>query len=135
MGRRNSVFNKRANEQIQSARTSGNTGGGIIPQAHAQVQNPTINQSPQARTQSTQFDPWARANQFVQNVGRGGYDVGRSYTTDIADTVHAAATGREQEQARNTATLYPRASNPKPRFLIANSQSPISSHEGRRKMA
>jgi len=94
MGRKTSVFNKRSNERVQSARTS----GGLLPQAHAQSQNPTRNQSPQARTQSTQNDPWARANQFVQNVGRGGYDVGRSYTTDIADTVHAAATGREQKE-------------------------------------
>ena len=94
MGRKTSVFNKRSNERVQSARTS----GGLLPQAHAQSQNPTRNQSPQARTQSTQNDPWARANQFVQNVGRGGYDVGRSYTTDIADSVHRAATGREQEE-------------------------------------
>jgi hypothetical protein len=95
---RGSVYNKRSNEQVQTARTSGNTGGGILPQAYAQSSNPTQNQSPQARTQSTQFDPWARATQFVHNVGRGGYDVGRSYTTDIADTAHSIATGREQEQ-------------------------------------
>ena len=94
MGRKTSVFNKRSNERVQSARTS----GGLLPQAHAQSQNPTRSQSPQARTQSTQNDPWARANQFVQNVGRGGYDVGRSYTTDITDSVHRAATGREQEE-------------------------------------
>ena len=91
---RGSVYNKRSNEQVQTARTS----GGLLPQAYAQSQNPTQNQSPQARTQSTQFDPWARATQFVHNVGRGGYDVGRSYTTDIADTAHSIATGREQEQ-------------------------------------
>ena len=95
---RGSVYNKRSNEQVQTARTSGGGGGGILPQAYAQSSNPTQNQSPQARTQSTQFDPWARATQFVHNVGRGGYDVGRSYTTDIADTAHSIATGREQEQ-------------------------------------
>ena len=95
---RSSVYNKRSNEQVQTARTSGGGQGGILPQAHAQSSNPTQNQSPQARTQSTQFDPWARATQFVHNVGRGGYDVGRSYTTDIADTAHAIATGREQEE-------------------------------------
>ena len=93
---RGSVYNKRSNEQVQTARTSGNTGGGILPQAYAQSSNPTQNQSPQARTQSTQFDPWARATQFVHNVGRGGYDVGRSYTTDIADTAHSIATGRDR---------------------------------------
>ena len=95
---RGSVYNKRSNEQVQTARTSGVSQGGILPQAYAQSSNPTQNQSPQARTQSTQFDPWARATQFVHNVGRGGYDVGRSYTTDIADTAHAIATGREQEE-------------------------------------
>ena len=95
---RGSVYNKRSNEQVQAARTSGGSQGGILPQAYAQSSNPTQNQSPQARTQSTQNDPWARATQFVQNVGRGGYDVGRSYTTDIADTAHAIATGREQEE-------------------------------------
>ena len=94
---RSSVYNKRANERVQAAQTSGQGGGGIIPQAHAQVQNPTQNQPPQARTQSTQFNPLERVGQFVQNVGRGAYDTGRSYY-DIVDTVHAGATGREIEQ-------------------------------------
>ena len=91
---RGSVYNKRANERVQAAQTSDIGQGGIIPQAHAQVQT----QSLQARTQSTQFDPLARVSQFVQNVGRGAYDTGRSYTTDIADTAHAFATGREQKE-------------------------------------
>lgn len=95
---RGSVYNKRSNEQVQAAKVSGQGGGGIIPQAYAQPSNPTQNQSPQARTQSTQFDPLARVSQFVQNVGRGAYDTGRSYTTDIADTAHAFATGREQQE-------------------------------------
>lgn len=95
---RGSVYNKRSNEQVQAAKVSGQGGGGIIPQAHAQPSNPTQNQSLQARTQSTQFDPLARVSQFVQNVGRGAYDTGRSYTTDIADTAHAFATGKEQQE-------------------------------------
>ena len=99
---RGSVYNKRSNERVQAAQTSGSSssssgGGGIIPHAHAQSSNPTQNQSPQTRTQSTQFDPLARVGQFVHNVGRGAYDTGRSYY-DIADTVHAGVTGREIEQ-------------------------------------
>ena len=94
---RGSVYNKRSNEQVQAAKVSGQGGGGIIPQAHAQPSNPTQNQSLQARTQSTQFDPLERVGQFVQNVGRGAYDTGRSYY-DIADTLHAGVTGREIEQ-------------------------------------
>lgn len=95
---RGSVYNKRANEQVQTAKVSGQSVGGIIPQAYAQPSNPTQNQSPQARIQSTQFDPLERVSQFVQNVGRGAYDTGRSYTTDIADTAHAFATGKEQKE-------------------------------------
>ena len=92
---RGSVYNKRSNEQVQAARTSSGGGGGIIPQAHAQSSNPTQNQPAQARTQSTQFDPLARASQFVQNIGRGAVDTGKSYTTDFYDMAEAAATGRE----------------------------------------
>ena len=95
---RGSVYNKRTNEQVQLAKVTGQGGGGIIPQAYAQPSNPTQNQSPQARLQSTQFDPLARVSQFVQNVGRGAYDTGRSYTTDIADTAYAVATGKEQQE-------------------------------------
>ena len=127
---RNSVYNKRVNEQVQVAKTkkktetkvvekvgrqvkqaktvkyqnqqsssSSNTGGGgIIPQAHAQSSNPTQNQPAQARTQSTQFDPLARASQFVQNIGRGAVDTGKSYTTDFYDMAEAVATGREREE-------------------------------------
>ena len=95
---RGSVYNKRTNEQVQIAKVSGQGGGGIMPQAYAQPSNPTQNQSPQARLQSTQFDPLARVSQFVQNVGRGAYDTGRSYTTDIADTAYAVATGKEQQE-------------------------------------
>ena len=44
---RGSVYNKRSNEQVQAARTSGGSQGGILPQAYAQSSNPTQNQSPQ----------------------------------------------------------------------------------------
>jgi hypothetical protein len=85
--------------QNQQSSSSSNTGGGgIIPQAHAQSSNPTQNQPAQARTQSTQFDPLARASQFVQNIGRGAVDTGKSYTTDFYDMAEAAATGREREE-------------------------------------
>ena len=121
---RGSVYNKRVNEQVQVAKTkkktetkvvkkverqvkqaktvkyqnqqsssSGNTGGGgIIPQAHAQVQS----QSPQARTQTTQYDPLARVAQFAHNVGRGAVDTGKSYTTDFYDMAEATVTGRQR---------------------------------------
>ena len=96
---RGSVYNKRSNERVQAAQTSSSSSGIniVLPVAHAQsASNPTQNRTPQANPQ--QQDPWARATQFVHNVGRGGYDVGRSYTTDIADTAHAIATGKEQEE-------------------------------------
>ena len=92
---RGSVYNKRVNEQVQVAQTSGQGGGGIIPQAYAQVQNPTQNRV--VVSQSGQSDPLERVGQFVQNVGRGAYDTGRIYY-DIADTLHAGVTGREIEQ-------------------------------------
>jgi hypothetical protein len=40
----------------------------------------------------------ARASQFVQNIGRGAVDTGKSYTTDFYDMAEAAATGREREE-------------------------------------
>ena len=95
---RGSVYNKRSNERVKAAQTSGGSQGGIIPQAHAQSSNPTQNQPAQARTQSTQFDPLSRASQFVQNIGRGAVDTGKSYTTDFYDMAEAAATGREREE-------------------------------------
>ena len=91
---RSSVYNKRANEQVQSAQTS-SVGGGIIPQAHAQsATNPTSNQQIQTQKQ----EPWERATQFITNIGRGAVDTGRSYTTDFYDMAEAAATGKEQKE-------------------------------------
>ena len=102
MGRRSSrgsVYNKRANEQVQSAQTSSG-GGGFIPQAHAQsAQNPTQGRQPQANAHSNQQqDPWARASQFAYNVGRGAADTGRSYTTDFYDMAEATVTGRDRKE-------------------------------------
>ena len=102
MGRRSSrssVYNKRANEQVQSAQTSSG-GGGFIPQAHAQsAQNPTQGRQPQANTYSNQQqDPWARASQFAQNVGRGATDTAKSYTTDFYDMAEATVTGRDRKE-------------------------------------
>jgi len=102
MGRRSSrssVYNKRANEQVQSAQSSGG-GGGFIPQAYAQsAQNPTQGRQPQANTYSNQQqDPWARVSQFAQNVGRGATDTAKSYTTDFYDMGEAALTGRDRAE-------------------------------------
>ncbi len=84
--------------QNQQSSSSSNTGGGLLPQAHAQVQNPTQNQSQQAHIQTTQYDPLARVAQFAHNVGRGAVDTGKSYTTDFYDMAEAAATGRQREE-------------------------------------
>ena len=98
MSRRNSVFNKRSNERVQNAQSGGGGFKVSLPQAHAQQQNPTRNQTPQARTQSTRNDPWARAAQFATNVGRGAADTGKSYTTDLYDMAESTVTGREREE-------------------------------------
>ena len=91
---RSSVYNKRANEQVQSAQTS-SVGGGIIPQAHAQsATNPTSNQQIQTQKQ----EPWERATQFITNIGRGAADTGRSYTTDFYDMAEATVTGRDRKE-------------------------------------
>jgi hypothetical protein len=97
---RGSVYNKRSNERVQSAQTGGGGGGGYsvkVNQAHAQsAQNPTQDRQVQHQQQSN--DPWARATQFVSNVGRGAADTGRSYTTDFYDMGEAALTGKEQKE-------------------------------------
>ena len=105
MGRRssrNSVYNKRSNERVQSAQASGTSTATYVKanQAHAQsAQNPTQNRQAQPQQGSPQStDPWARASQFASNVGRGASDTARSYTTDFYDMGEAALTGRQREE-------------------------------------
>ena len=43
--------------------------------------------------------PIDRVGRFVTNIGRGSLDVGKSYTTDIVDTVGSAVTGSDSEVA------------------------------------
>ena len=98
MGRSKSVFNKRSQDRVTSSVKTQPTKY-VIQQAHAQpAPNPTTNRSVQSQPQQ---DPWARASQFAQNVGRGAGDTARSYTTDIADSI----TGNYQERKMKDQTL------------------------------
>ena len=98
MGRSKSVFNKRSQDRVASSVKSQPTKH-VTQSAHAQpAPNPTTNRSVQSQPQQ---DPWARASQFAQNVGRGAGDTARSYTTDIADSI----TGNYQERKMKDQTL------------------------------
>lgn len=100
---RGSVYNNRAQAQVNHAVGSSqpsSSPGVRLPVAHAQsAPNPTSNRTPQASSQSkSQSNPWERASQFVQNVGRGSHDTVRSYTTDLYSGAHSMATGKEVEE-------------------------------------
>lgn len=101
MGRSNSVFNKRSQDRVTSSVKTQ-----VIPStkhtvntASAQpASNPTTHTSVQSQPQQ---DPWSRATQFAQNIGRGAGDTARSYTTDIADSI----TGNYKERTMRDQTL------------------------------
>ena len=98
MGRGKSVFNKRSQDRVASSVKTQPTKY-VLQSAHAQpAPNPTTNRSVQSQPQQ---DPWARASQFAQNIGRGAGDTARSYTTDIADSI----TGNYQERKMKDQTL------------------------------
>jgi len=94
---RGSVYNNRAQSQVNHAVGSSSQPGARLPVAYAQsAPNPTSNRSQPSNSQ--QSDPWDRASQFVQNVGRGSHDTVKSYTTDIYDSARSVATGKEIEE-------------------------------------
>lgn len=95
MGRKQSVFNKRAQDQVSAARNQPTaTGGGLLPTAHAQTaSNPTQNRLPQAAQRKE--GPLERAGRFVHNIGVGGYGTVRGYTTDMYTAGRSLATGED----------------------------------------
>ena len=104
MGRSASVFNKKSRERVaRSKKTLGTAVKRItpsVPQAHAIVQaNPNAPQNRPPMDRGSAESPIDRVGRFVTNIGRGSLDVGKSYTTDIVDTVGSAVTGSDSEVA------------------------------------
>ena len=95
MGRRQSVFNKRSQDQVAAARNKPTvTGGGLLPTAHAQsASNPTQNRLQQAAQRKE--GPLERVGRFVRNIGVGGYGTVRGYTTDMYTAGRSLATGED----------------------------------------
>lgn len=95
MGRRQSVFNKRSQDQVAAARNQSTvTGGGLLPAAHAQTaSNPTQNRLQQAAQRKE--GPLERVGRFVRNIGVGGYGTVRGYTTDMYTAGRSLATGED----------------------------------------
>jgi hypothetical protein len=95
MGRRQSVFNKRSQDQVAAARNKPTvTGGGLLPTAHAQsASNPTQNRLQQAAQRKE--GPLERAGRFIHNIGVGGYGTVRGYTTDMYTAGRSLATGED----------------------------------------
>jgi hypothetical protein len=94
---RGSVYNNRAQSQVNHAVGSSSQPGVRLPVAYAQsAPNPTSNRSQPSNSQ--QSNPWDRASQFVQNVGRGASDTVRSYTTDPYNQVSAYSRGETIEE-------------------------------------
>lgn len=104
MGRSASVFNKKSRERVaRSKKTLGTAVKRVtpsVPQAHAIVQaNPNAPQNRPPMDRGSAESPIDRVGRFVTNIGRGSLDVGKSYTTDIVDTVGSAVTGSDSEVA------------------------------------
>ena len=102
MGRSASVFNKKSRERVaRSKKTLGTAVKRItpsVPQAHAIVQaNPNAPQNRPPMDRGSAESPIDRVGRFVTNIGRGSLDVGKSYTTDIVDSVGSAVTGSDSE--------------------------------------
>ena len=94
---RSSVYNNRAQSQVNNAVGSSSKPGVRLPVAYAQsAPNPTSNRSQPSNSQ--QSNPWDRASQFAQNVGRGASDTVRSYTTDPYNQVSAYSRGETIEE-------------------------------------
>jgi hypothetical protein len=102
MGRSSSVFNKKSRERVaRSKKTLGHAVQRVtptVPQAHAIVQaNPNAPQNRPPMDRGGEESILERVGRFATNVGRGSVDVGKSYTTDIIDSVGSAVTGSDSE--------------------------------------